>query len=329
MSRLSYPDVFPSSPYPSGSCFAAFICSYMPDDAVHASMRQGNLVRQLAWWRRMTDMPVSVIASNWQDRRLESCGELQRVQERGGQIIRTSAQPLIANRIRALQALYASDADWGTIMDDDAVLYDSPAHNSGAAFFAEMALNGTDAYREVDVFFPINPQKIGFNPIWRKEPDLYRGSHVFARNHDLKGSLFVVRNFPKFGRPPIYPPADYLLHGEDTLFAVEALAKGCTVMRCENIVLKEFSSVSHFGADRIANMRAGAERMVDLYWHQGLRLSGVKGRGHLLDRTELVRRSGRAQPQRLVVAMPDPLVTRPWAGNPRVAKARSQNRAKP
>lgn len=323
MSRTRYPDIFPKNPYPAASRFAAFICSYMPDDAVHASMRQGNLVRQLAWWRRMTDMPVSVIASNWQDRRLELCDELQRIQERGGKIIRTPAQPLIANRIHALQALYASGADWGVIMDDDAVLYDSPAHNSGAAFFAEMALNGTEAYSEVDVFFPINPQKIGFNPIWRKDPILFRDNHVFVRNHDLKGSLFVVRNFPKFGRPPVYPPADFLLHGEDILFAVEALANGCTVMRCNNTVLKEFSSVSHFGADRVANMRVGVERMVELYGNHGLRRSSVKGRGHLLDRTELVRRSGRNHPKQIVVAKPSPPVARPseraTAGNRPVA----------
>ncbi len=37
---------------------------------------------------------------------------------------------LIHNRIECLKAFYASDYDWGIMMDDDAVLYDQPQHNS-------------------------------------------------------------------------------------------------------------------------------------------------------------------------------------------------------
>jgi hypothetical protein len=264
----------------------------------------------LEWWRRMTDIPVTVIASGWKERAISRCDELQRVTERGGEIVRAPEQPLIANRRLALSKFYASGAQWGIIMDDDAILYDSPEHNSGAAFFAEMAANGSSAYADVDVFFPVNPAKQGFRPLWGKDPALYRDNHVFDRNQDLKGSMFVVRNLPQFGRRPVFPHTNYELHGEDTLFAIEALANGCTVMRAGNIVLQELKSVSFF-SDRKGPMKEGNQRLVEIYGALGLKMRKSPGKDHLTDKTEFLKCAPGTHPRQVVVKKPAPFL-RPW-----------------
>lgn len=258
----------------------------------------------------MADIPVTVIVSGWSERTIMRCDELQRVRERGGQIVPAPAQPLIANRRLALSRFYASDTPWGIMMDDDAILYDSPEHNSGAAFFAEMAENTVDAYDEIDVFFPVNPGKLGFRPLWEKDPDLYRDNHVFDRNEDLKGSMFVVRNLTRFGRKPVMPPAEFELHGEDTLFALEALANGCSVMRAGNIILHELGSRSFF-PDRKGPMKAGNEWLVERYSNLGLAMQATPGQEHLTDRTEFLRRIPGHHPKQVVVKKPSAF-PRPW-----------------
>jgi hypothetical protein len=297
------PVVFPATPYECGNMFGAFITSHLPDQPEHERQRKHNLKRQLRWWRLMTDIPVTVIASNWTDEKITDFPEFSFLKDRGGQVIRVPGQSLIHNRVLCLELLYESQFDWGIIMDDDAVLYHSPSHNSGGEFFAEMAENGPALYKLVDVFFPINPGKIGFTPIWAETPPLYRDNHVFQRNQDLKGSMSIVRNFPKFGRPPVLPSTSFQLHGEDTLFALEAIANGCTVHRCENIVLNELGSASHF-PDRVAGMKLGNQRLVEMYGHLGLRMRTHPSKNHLLDRTEFISKARVRQPYRITVPKP-------------------------
>lgn len=291
--------------------FLAVIVSFMPRDPVRASLRQRALSQQLDWWRNNTAVPVWVIASNWADRRVANCSALQRMVDNGGGIIRVGPHSLIENRRLALSHLYASEADWGIMMDDDAILYDGAKYNSGAALFAEMSAVGTNAYKEVDVFFPINAGKKGFNPIWREDPELFRNNHVFVKTHDLKGSLFVVRNFPKYGRAPVLPPVNFEFHGEDTLFAIEALANGCTVFECQNMVLKELDGPSYFADDRVTRMREGAEEIARLYADRGLRMSTRKGDEHLLDRTAFIQNCCPGHQKRVVVPKPSGYVAPP------------------
>jgi hypothetical protein len=298
------PVAFPDVPYASDGMFAAYIVSFLPNDTVHRSSRKTNLRRQLRWWRLMTDIPVFVLASNWQNWELAAEEELQLLGSRAGGAISMPGQTLIGNRSACLEQFYADRYHWGIMMDDDAILYHSPSHNSGGAFFSEMAANGGHAYREVDVFFPINPAKLpGQNQVWAEAPDFYRTRHVFQANYDLKGSLFVVRNFRLYGRKEVLPPRDHTLHGEDTLFAVEAVANGCTVYRCENIVLKELSGSSHFQHTPEV-MKSGNAAIAARYAAHGLRMHGEGKRAHLLDRTVFVDRHLRGRPQRVVVKKP-------------------------
>lgn len=307
------PVYFPPEPYPCHGMFGAYIVSFLPSEPSFAEKRLEKFDEQLSWWRQMTDIPINVVLSGWSDDDVAGFNELQWLAERGGKIVRRPSAPLIHNRIEALRQLYASNFDWGIMMDDDAILFDGPKYNSGAAFFAEMARHASDAYADVDVFFPINPRKRpGFSPIWKKDPDAFRDKHVFQKSFDLKGSMFLVRNFPKFDRSPILPQDNFLLHGEDTLFAIEALAKGRTVFRCGNIILKELTSESHFEKDRTERMKEGAEEMAKMYRTRGLRMSTTEGKHHLLDRKEFERQCCPNHPERVTVPKPQPALKRPW-----------------
>jgi hypothetical protein len=298
------PVAFPDRPYPTGGVFAAYIICYLPDDPGRRLKRRLNLHRQLRWWRQMTDIPVHVFASNWTQLGLASDPELALLAQHGGSITVVPSQPIILNRIACLSAFYASGYPWGIIMDDDAVLYDGPAYNSGGAFFSEMARNAQASYADVDVFFPINPAKRpGQNQIWAKAPALYTANHVFEANYDLKGSMFMVRNFRLDGRPQILPPASHLLHGEDTLFAIEAIHNGCTVFRCGNIVLKELQGASHF-CHTTASIRAGNVAIAAMYAAQGLRLNTKPKRTHLLDRSTMFAGYLDGRPKTVIVTKP-------------------------
>ncbi|WP_024587605.1 hypothetical protein [Aliihoeflea sp. 2WW] len=299
------PVAFPDAPYASNGMFVAYIVSYLPDSPEHRAVRRINLRKQLRWWRLMTDVAVTVLASGWTAQEVAAEGELKLLLARGGRVISIPGQSLIENRIVCLSLFYDSDVPWGIMMDDDAILYHSPRHNSGGAFFSEMAANGAAAYGDVDVFYPINPAKLpGQNQIWAEAPAFYQTRHVFEANYDLKGSLFVVRNFRLDGRKAVLPPPDHTLHGEDTLFAIEAVANGCTVYRCENMVLKEFSGPSHFKhAPEV--MKVGNEAIAARYAAQGLRMHGEGKRSHLLDRTKFVELHLRGRPRRVVVTKPD------------------------
>ncbi|SDH23542.1 hypothetical protein [Pelagibacterium luteolum] len=298
------PVEFPSAPFPTKDIFGAFITSFLPDNVQARTRRLANFELQLRWWRQMTDMPVHVVISNWTDSERDGCAELGALTERGGTITEKPAQPIILNRNACLAAFYASSHRWGIIMDDDAVLYHSPKHNSGGRFFAEMAAQPADAYDGIDVFFPINPAKMpGQNQIWKKDPQLYESSHVFQANYDLKGSMFIVRNFALEGKEPVLPPATFAGHGEDTLFAIEAISKGYGVFRCDNIVLKEFSGPSNFSHTRDV-MKEGNQEIAQLYADQGLRMNQLPKPEHLLDRKEFLARCLPETSKQIVVSKP-------------------------
>lgn len=300
------PVAFPDAPYASNGMFAAYIVSCLPVNPKHRVARKSNLRKQLRWWRLMTDIALTVVASGWTEQEVTAETELQLLPARGGRVVSVPGQSLIENRVVCLSLFYESEVPWGIMMDDDAILYDSPSHNSGGAFFSEMAANGPAAYGDVDVFYPINPAKLpGQNQIWAKAPAFYQTRHVFEANYDLKGSLFVVKNFRLDGREEVLPPPDHTLHGEDTLFTIEAVANGCTVYRCENMVLKEFSGPSHFQhAPEV--MKLGNEAIAARYAAQGLRMHGEGKRFYLLDRKRFVDLHLRGRPRRVVVRKPSP-----------------------
>lgn len=292
---------WPAVTYKSGNMFGAYINSFMPENAEKRMCRQYDLEWQLRWWRRMTNIPATVIASGWSDDEVASHGELNRIAENGGRIIRAPAREIIDNRRHSLQEFYGSNHDWGIIMDDDASLHHSDGHNSGARFFSEMAANDPAAYEAIDVFSPFTGKMPSHNVVWRKNPQLFEGNHVFDPYYDLKGSMYVVRNFRKLGRPEILPPASFRLHGEDTLFGIEAISKGASIYRCDNIALRELRSGGSAFPDRETNMKIGNIEIARMYAHEELKM----GRTHLLDRSGMLRLKGRSDDQRIVIAKPE------------------------
>jgi hypothetical protein len=223
-------------------------------------------------------------------------------------------QPLVVNRTKCLENFYDSDHRWGIMLDDDAVLSDDEHHNSSWRMFAEMAVNEHD-YAGVDVFFPIN----GAKAAWQKDvnglenveqtingetvtvaefkyPDnaeRHRLNHVFTTNTDLKGSMFVVRNFRKEGRPEVLPDASYTLHGEDTYFGlpearIEAMREG-------NLRLVEM-----FAGKRLRMKREGDPS----FRSKGKDAGEVKVRDHLLYKDDFILECLGEAPKTLEVAKP-------------------------
>ncbi len=295
---------FPVTPSVAGHAFGAFITSYLPDNSAHRVERKFDFEWQLEWWRRMTDIPVHVIASNWTDAELAESKELSLLGQHGGKITRVGQRILIENRLDCLKQLYASNFDWGIIMDDDAVLMQAENHNSSYRLFSEMAENGVTAYDGVDVFAPIYGRKVPFNKELNGSGNPYTANHVFKKNTDLKGSMIVVRNFVKEGREPLLPEPSFRCHGEDTYFVLKAVSLGYSTMTCWNMVLEELSGESTFAVgddDRTAKMRDGHERLVSEFAHLGLRM---KAGSHSLDKRDFERRCWGEKPKEIIVEKP-------------------------
>lgn len=280
--------------------FAAYITSFLPTDNQELrDSRSAVTKRQILWWLDQTEVSINVIAMNYTDEDFLTDLEPEKASRLKYHI--TPPMKITPARVESFKLFYASDYDWGIIMDDDAILYDKPHHNSGPKLFAEMTQNGVSRYDGVDVFFPINPQKIGFNPIWDKNPPKYANNHVFKRSMDLKGSMCVVRNFRKFGMKEVWHDVDFTWQ-EDTKFAIDCVAAGHTVLQCQNIILNELSGkASHFSADpsaRIPKMLEGNTRIAQAYSHLDLRMQEGS---HLLDRKDFIDKCW-IKPKEFVVA---------------------------
>jgi len=263
--------------------FAAYIVSFLPlDNQELRDSRSAITKRQIQWWLDNTEVPINVIAMNYEP--TDFIGPSKRL----NYIVNPPMKLTPARRV-GFEHFYKSDYDFGIMMDDDAILYDKPQHNLGPKLFEEMAKQ-IPSYAGVDVFFPINPQKIGFNPIWDKNRTKYEENHVFKRSMDLKGSMFVVRNFRKYGMTEVLPDIDFNWQ-EDTKFAVDCVAAGHTVLQSHNLVLHELSGkASHFAAAaelRVPRMLDGNTRIAQQYAHLGLRMVEDS---HLLDRSEFLKK---------------------------------------
>ncbi|MBR7651985.1 hypothetical protein NO134_19145 [Ochrobactrum sp. BD22] len=295
---------FPATPLSCRNAFGAFITSYLPSDPEQRESRKFDLEWQLEWWRRMTDIPVHIIASNWSDEDVAASKELGLLAGHGGNISRVGPRILIENRIDCFNQLYMSAFDWGIMMDDDAVLMQAENHNSSYRLFSEMAENGVTAYDGVDVFAPIYSRKVPFNKELNGDGNPYTANHVFKKNTDLKGSMIVVRNFRKEGRELLLPDRSFRTHGEDTYLALQAVALGYSTMTSWNMVLEELSGKSTFADgddDRTEKMREGHEQLVAKFGQLGLRM---KAASHSLYKKEFETRCWGAKAKRIEVPKP-------------------------
>lgn len=251
--------------------FGAFIISFADKDPAKRAARFEVHNIQLDDWLAKTDINIHVVAMNYEEADFRQ----------DPRIIYHVTEPrkCSAARHEAFRLFYETDYDWGVIMDNDAMLYSAPQHNSSYNIIEEMRDHLED-YRELGIFFPINPAKSPFTALLAD--DLHQSSHVFRRNMDLKGSLMFVKNFAKLGLPCPYPdPAfDWC---EDGKLAYDTVAMGYTVMVCENLVLKEMglnsSSFATAEIDRKPFMKEANERIVA----QTPGLNMKPGDSHLID----------------------------------------------
>lgn len=275
------PIVTPSLPVSISSLvkkqFGAFITSFRSPDEIVWKARRDIFRQQLEWWIEHTDIPLHLRLSGWTGAEVEAfdkdtAGLLSKFVALDGSYSVAPSSPLIANRIACLEQFYRSSYDWGIMMDDDAVLEIKYDEGRGLNFFAEMAMNGPLEYNEVDIFFPYWDQKPPRHPrtFWNQAD--YDRNHIFHKDPDLKGSMFIMRNFRKEGKPEVFPDKNYTIHGEDTLLATEAIARGYTVMKCANICLLEFKGPSYFEEGREKNMREAHVRIAKMYEQYGLRM---------------------------------------------------------
>ena len=302
--------------------WGAYITCFRPkdNDALWAK-RFTNFRRQLIWWATKTDVSIYLNLNGWtfkefNDFLVGDSPEMKKVLKRVVDFLYNAQdQRLINNRVKCLEHFYASEHRWGIMLDDDAVLSDEEHHNSSWRLFAEMSVNEHN-YEGVDVFFPINAAKSpwglevnGIKDDVVVKPDnaeRHRLNHVFTGNTDLKGSMFVVRNFRQSHQPVVMPDPAYTLHGEDTYFAMLAISMGYSVRRCNNIILREFTSPrdSYFGEPEARRdaMREGNLRLAEMFADKGLRMK--QDPEHLLFKDDFIRHCLGGKPVSLEVPKP-------------------------
>lgn len=276
--------------------FAAYIISYRaPDNDQLRAARSEITKKQLKWWLEKTTIQINVIAMNYNTEDYLEDYPKDRIKYHDFGPMKTGPA-----RTEAIKLFYESDNDFAIMLDDDSILYDKPQHNLGPLLFEEMDAQ-LDKYKDVDVFFPINPQVSGFTPIYNKDPKKYADNHVFRRNLSLKGSLFVVRNFRKYNKTVIWPDLNFTWQ-DDHKFAMDCAVAGHSVSICYNIVLNEMSGkASNFAAnpkDRLAPMLEANTRICNEFEHLGLKM---KDGSHNMDKKEFIRNVWGDKPVEVVV----------------------------
>ena len=272
--------------------FAAYILSYADDDPAKRAARFKVHNEQLDEWIMRSRIPLHVLAMNYQpgDYRMNP------------RIIYHDLSPRRTSEARhaAFDLFYGGKAEWGIIMDNDATLYGQAQHNSSYGLIDQMSRQLSE-YRDIGLFSPVNPQKTPFTALLASP--VHQANHVFTRNMDLKGSMVLVRNFRAAREAEVWPDTTYDWC-EDGKLAMDAVALGHSVMRCENIVLRERGlGSSSFGAgaiDRKPFMQAANMRMVQEF---GSPLRMSQRYPHLLDRRAWLKATWKGA-TRKVVAKP-------------------------
>lgn len=251
------------------------------DDPVKRADRVAAHHTQLTEWLTKTQADIHVIAMNYQPADFIHNPRIH-YHER---------PRMTANNARmlAFQEFYKSNYHWGIMMDNDAMLYDQPQHNSSYQLLQEMEANGFEFYSELDIFTPIVPMWSPFRKLLADQK--HQDNHVFKFNNGaLKGSLFFIKNFRKYGQTEIYPDLNFD-HCDDNKLALDAWMAGKSLMRCENIVLKELGNAStSFGGDgqaeRNKNIVEADKHIQKEYAEHGLKM---KKTGFGLDKSTFLK----------------------------------------
>jgi len=242
--------------------------------------------QQLDFWAEKTDIKMYVVAIQYEPHEYrKDLVDQGRVEY----LIQDRPTLLPEARKICLDHFYASTWRWCMLMDNDAALYHSPTHNSGADFVLEMSQQ-IGLYDRIGMIYPHNPMVAGFRGAWEEKPDLFQNCHVFDKGFAAKGTLVFLRNFPQFGQTPIHkdPNINWM---EDVAFAFDVLAAGHPVVKSWNMVLKELvpaGPLSFYGdiSEHSKHMRKANEALITKYGHLGLKFRNETS--HSLDTKMMV-----------------------------------------
>lgn len=267
--------------------FGIFIISYLSDDSDIRDKRLNVHKKQLDWWLKYTDIDINILSMNYKD---EDKTKNERISYYDFPSMKTNKA-----WYERFKIFYASKYKWGIMLDDDSVLYNAPEknYNSAHRIFSEMSEHIED-YNDIGCFFPHNPQKLGFKKIL--ENTLYDFNHIFERNMDLKGSMFVLRNFKLYGEDEIYNDLDFI-YCEDTSYAMTLVNAGKTVFKTTNMILNEYSH----GASNFTNKNNRTELMKEANQKIAKKYNiKMKKDSHLLDRTKFLKEKWIGQNKKII-----------------------------
>lgn len=263
--------------------FVIYIVNYLPSDRVKRKARLDCHKRQLADWIKYTDIPINIISMNYNKLDYEINDRITYHD--------SITLPLGKARHICFEHFFSSNYDFAIMMDDDATLYknDKKFYGGDFSFFEEVSRSIED-YDDIDVIFPLNPQKQPFNHLYVKENGGYKDSHYFIRDLDLKGSMFIVRNFRKYKTHEIKTDPNFTWC-EDGKFAIDCVAAGLRVYKCPNLILKELPhKASNFSDDngyRKEQMKLANREISRLHHHNDL---FMKEESHLLDKKPFLKK---------------------------------------
>lgn len=134
-----------------------------------------------------------------------------------------------------LEHFYSTDIEWALLMDNDAGLYD---HHLGYNIFQHME-NFPHLWKNVDMWYPLDPRKEPFNHLYNAHPEIYRNNLILTfGSMTLKGTMIVLKN-PKFSKKePLFFPKEVKSSG-DTDFLIRALMNEYRAYKNNSCILKE------------------------------------------------------------------------------------------
>lgn len=141
-----------------------------------------------------------------------------------------------------LEDFYKSSDDYCILADNDSVFRDISEFDFLSSFHDQM----DDILKQpLGVITPLNSVRLPFNKEYNSKKEWYDGNMVFEKLTHSKGSLFIVKNFKKFGLEPLYFDSAFtdengkMIPEEDVEFGLHSIIKGYGCYFSRNIVLKE------------------------------------------------------------------------------------------
>lgn len=219
-----------------------YVISFLPNAEMLRQVRLRHHRKQLLYFLEH-DFSVTVLSQNYAPHEKFNDDDVNYVDGPAEQTL-----PPGAARNLLLNDFYKSDLDFAVFADDDAIIDDK--HCDGIKAICA-PLDRPENFSGVDLLAPINPVRRGFNADYRAEPEKFEKYWSLTAIDDLKGSLFVLRNFRKSGRSEYWFSPEYdddgaggFIGGEDGDFCMQIIRDGGGAFTIENCVLKELGSVN-------------------------------------------------------------------------------------